>query len=190
MRSRSRPVKIVDAAIRRLIADMIVTMRRAQGVGLAAVQVGVPLRVLVADPGTGPVVLVNPRLRRRWGSQIGPEGCLSIPGAIGSVRRALGVEVGARSVRGRPVAVRGTGLLARILQHEIDHLNGVLFLDRVPARRRRAGRGRSRAAAGVSSRAVATRARVGRGQPPVRRTVVARLGRARRTGRGDPLLQP
>jgi len=166
---------MVDEDLRRLIADMVTTMRRAHGVGLAAVQVGVPLRVLIADPGTGPVVLVNPLLRRRWGSQIGPEGCLSIPGTIGSVRRALGVEVEARNARGQPVAVRGTGHLARIIQHEIDHLNGVLFIDRVVVRRtpRRAASGRSRAA---------------RRQPP-QRTRAARVRRARRTGRDDSLLQ-
>lgn len=191
LRSRSRPVKGVDAPLRRLIADMAATMRRAHGVGLAAVQVGVPLRVLVADSGTGraPVALVNPRVRRRWRSQIGPEGCLSIPGAFGIVRRALGVEVAGLDARGRPVVVRGTGLLARILQHEMDHLNGVLFTDRMGRRRlgrRRApvrpGPGRAAAAPAVSVRAASARLRTGRVR--VRR----RGARARRRGRGSPLL--
>ncbi len=135
LRSRSRPVTIVDASIRRLVADMLTTMRHARGVGLAAIQVGVPLRVMVADAGPGPVVLVNPRMRRRWGTQVGPEGCLSIPGAVGTVRRARGVEVDGRSLLGRRVVVRGTGFLARIIQHELDHLNGVLFIDRTRSRR-------------------------------------------------------
>jgi peptide deformylase len=120
----------VDRDVRRLIADMLVTMRRARGVGLAAPQVGVPWRVLVADPGTGPLALVNPVYRRRWGSQVGPEGCLSIPGTVALIRRAEGVEVAGRNALGRGVVVRATGLLARVLQHEIDHLNGVLILDR------------------------------------------------------------
>jgi len=135
LRTRSRPVGPVGAAVRALIADLIATMRRAQGVGLAAPQVGVPLRVLVADPGTGPIALVNPRLRRRWGTQVGPEGCLSVPGALYHIPRALGVEVEAFAATGRRVIVRGTGLLARILQHEIDHLNGIMFFDRLPTRR-------------------------------------------------------
>ncbi len=138
LRSRSRPIPVVDRAIRRLIADMLVTMRRARGVGLAAVQVGVPLRVLIADAGTGPVVVVNPRTRRRRGSQVGQEGCLSIPGTYGTVRRAQEVEVHGRNARGRRIIVRGAGLLARVLQHEIDHLNGVLFIDRIAAEARRA----------------------------------------------------
>lgn len=140
LRARSRPVARVDRSIRRLVADMLVTMRRAHGVGLAAVQVGVPLRVLIADPGTGPIALINPRMRRRWGRQIGPEGCLSIPGAYATIRRSQGVVVEGRTVRGRPAVVRGTRLLARILQHEIDHLNGVLFIDRINLRRVKLGR--------------------------------------------------
>ncbi len=139
LRRRSGPVPSVTDAIRRLIADMTVTMRRARGVGLAAPQIGVPLRVLVADTETGPIALVNPRLRRRWGAQVGPEGCLSIPGAVYQIRRALGVVVEARSATGRRALVRATGFFARILQHEIDHLNGVLLLDRLPARRRSRG---------------------------------------------------
>lgn len=137
LRTRSRPVPKVDHSIKRLVADMLVTMRRAHGVGLAAVQVGVPLRVLIADHGPGPMALINPRVRRRWGTQLGPEGCLSIPGAFASVRRSQGVVVDAHTILGRRAVVRGAGLLARILQHEIDHLNGVLFIDRITPRVRR-----------------------------------------------------
>lgn len=128
---RSRPVAQVDASIRRLVADMAVTMRQAQGVGLAAPQIGVPLRVLVADTGRGLLALVNPRLRRRSGAQVAEEGCLSIPGVVAPVRRALHVTIDGTLVTGRRVGLRATGYIARILQHEIDHLNGVLFLDRV-----------------------------------------------------------
>jgi peptide deformylase len=140
-------VAAVDAGIRRLLADMLATMRRAKGVGLAAVQIGVPVRVLIADAGSGPLALVNPRLRRRRGTQVGTEGCLSIPGAYGTVRRAREVVVDGRNARGRRTVVRGRDLLARILQHEIDHLNGVLFIDRVAAARRKGARGPGRARA-------------------------------------------
>lgn len=129
----------VDRTIRRLVADMLASMRRAQGIGLAAPQIGVPLRVVVADVGAGPVAIVNPRLRRRGGTQVGIEGCLSIPGVFGDVRRARRIEVEGRSVRGRRILVRSQDLLARVFQHEIDHLNGVLFIDpgRLLRRRRR-----------------------------------------------------
>lgn len=170
LRKRSRPVGSVGAAVRSLIADMVVTMRRAQGVGLAAPQVGVPLRVLVADPGTGPIALVNPRMRRRWGTQVGPEGCLSVPGVLHNIPRALGVEVEAFAATGRRILVRGTGLLARILQHEIDHLNGILFFDRLPKRRgARSRRGATGSRAAVPSRRAPARRRAREAAPARRR---------------------
>jgi peptide deformylase len=146
LRRRSRAVPAVDAAIRRLVADMAVTMRRANGAGLAAVQIGVPLRVILADTGRGLLALVNPRLRARAGTDVGPEGCLSIPGVTARVRRALRVTVDGTLLTGQRVGLRASGFIARILQHEIDHLNGVLFLDRVrrSAVRRAAPRRRSR----------------------------------------------
>ncbi len=139
LRKRCRPVPVVDRGIRQLVADMILSMRRAGGIGLAAPQIGVPLRVVVADVGTGPLSVVNPRLRRREGAQVGMEGCLSIPGVYGDVRRARRIEVEGRNVRGRRVVLRSRDLLARVFQHEIDHLNGVLFTDpgRLIRRRRR-----------------------------------------------------
>ena len=127
-----------------LIADMIRSMRRAGGIGLAAPQIGIPLRVVVADTGQGPLAVVNPRLRRREGTQVGIEGCLSIPGIYGEVIRAQRIEIEGRSPWGRRVVVRSRDLLARVFQHEVDHLNGVLFTDpgrlvrrlrRVPLRR-------------------------------------------------------
>jgi len=133
LRRRSRAVPQVDAAVRRLVADMAVTMRHAEGVGLAAVQIGVPLRVILADTGRGLLALVNPRLRRRSGADVADEGCLSVPGVVAPVRRARRITVDGTLVTGRRVGLRATGYLARILQHEIDHLNGVLFLDRVRA---------------------------------------------------------
>ncbi len=175
---------MIDRSIKRLVADMLVTMRRAHGVGLAAVQVGVPLRVLIADPGTGPMALINPTVRRRWGSQLGPEGCLSMPGVLASVRRSQGVVVEAQTIKGRPAVVRGTGLLARILQHEIDHLNGVLFIDRVRIRRRPAGRGLSRASRPRRLPAPQRRAarRDARRAPARRHPAAGPLARAGRSG--------
>ena len=121
---------VVDRSVRVLIADLIHSMRRAGGIGLAAPQIGVLRRVVVADIGRGPVAVVNPRLRRREGRQLGVEGCLSIPGVYGEVSRAQRVEIEGRSAWGRRVVVRSRDLLARVFQHEIDHLNGVLFTDR------------------------------------------------------------
>ena len=146
LRRRARAVRAVDRNIRALIADMIRSMRRARGVGLAAPQIGVPLRVVVAEVGRGPIAVVNPRLRRREGREVGVEGCLSIPGVYGEVSRAQRIEVEGRSPSGRRVVVRSRGLLARVFQHEVDHLNGVLFIDpgrlirRVRFHRRRRGR--------------------------------------------------
>jgi peptide deformylase len=139
-------VPVVDRSIRQLVADMILSMRRAGGIGLAAPQIGVSLRVVVADIGTGPMAVVNPRLLRRGGAQRGIEGCLSIPGVYGEVSRAQRIELGGRNVRGRRVVVRGRDLLARVFQHEIDHLNGVLFTD--PGRLIRRARPRRRAPQG------------------------------------------
>lgn len=135
LRMRAREVPAVDPTIRKLIADMVATMRRSRGIGLAAPQIGVPLRVIVAGPRRPPLALVNPRLRKRRGSQRGPEGCLSIPGIFADVRRARHVVVGGQSAMGRPITVSASGLFSRVLQHEIDHLNGVLFIDRVAPHR-------------------------------------------------------
>lgn len=131
LRMRARAVPAIDASTRRLIADMVATMRRSHGIGLAAPQIGVLLRVLVAGPRKEPLAVINPRLVKRWGSQLGPEGCLSIPGIYADVRRAQRVVVTGQNARGRAITVRASGLLSRVLQHEIDHLNGVLFIDRV-----------------------------------------------------------
>jgi peptide deformylase len=144
LRKRSRAVAVVDRGIRQLIADMVLSMRGADGIGLAAPQIGVPLRVVVIDIGAGALAIVNPRLRRRAGTQVGLEGCLSIPGVYGDVRRAQRVEVEGRNTRGRRVVVRTRDLLARVFQHEIDHLNGVLFTDPGRLIRRRRLRPRPR----------------------------------------------
>lgn len=109
---------------------MIDTMHEENGVGFAANQIGVLQKVLVYDDGTGPKVLINPKIIRASGEQVGIEGCLSVPGLQGEVRRANEVEVKGLDENGKPVKIKAEGLTARIIQHELDHLNGVLFIDR------------------------------------------------------------
>jgi len=132
----SAPVETVDEGIRTLVEDMFETMYAADGVGLAAVQVGVAKRVIVvdvspADEETPPFALVNPRIVSRRGAEEGTEGCLSVPGVEGTVKRAAEVDVEGQDEYGRAVRMTGKGILARALQHEIDHLDGVLFIRRV-----------------------------------------------------------
>jgi peptide deformylase len=128
----------VDDKVRDLIRDMFETMRAASGVGLAAPQVGIGKRVIVVDISpvekeAAPLALVNPEIVERRGLEEGTEGCLSLPGIEGVVPRAEFVLVKAQDDRGRPVQLPARGFLARALQHEIDHLDGILFIDRIPA---------------------------------------------------------
>ncbi|MHB1456539.1 MAG: peptide deformylase [Armatimonadota bacterium] len=119
-----------DTGLKALIDDMTATMKMVNGLGLAANQVGVLQKVLVYDEGKGPGVVLNPKIVSMSGEQVGPEGCLSFPGLQGDVRRADKIEVRGNNMKGKPVKIKAEGLLARILQHEIDHLNGTLFIDR------------------------------------------------------------
>lgn len=130
LRKPAEPVTRISRSITKLIDDMIVTMYAADGVGLAAPQVGVSKRVIVVDVGDGPIELINPELVRAEGSEVGTEGCLSIPDLIGEVERAAKVTVTGLDRHGRKRWVEGEGLLARALLHEIDHLDGILFIDR------------------------------------------------------------
>lgn len=135
---KAAPVSRVDEKVRELIRDMFETMRAASGVGLAAPQLGVGKRVIVVDISpvekeVAPLALVNPEIVESKGLAEGTEGCLSLPGIEGVVPRAEFVLVKARDEQGRPVQLTAHGFLARALQHEIDHLDGVLFIDRIPA---------------------------------------------------------
>lgn len=138
----TRPVGRIDADVCALVDDMVETMHKAPGVGLAAPQVGVDLRVFVIDLSVGQrpselLVLINPEFVERDGLQLQEEGCLSVPGFYATVARPSRVVVRGLDRTGRAVTVEGTGLLARALQHEMDHLGGCLFLDRLrPIRRR------------------------------------------------------
>jgi len=130
------PVTAVNDRIRALIRDMFETMYSAEGVGLAATQVGVGKRVIVldvspVDEAIPPVAVVNPEIVSRSGSVTGIEGCLSVPGVQGEVCRAETVEVRGLDEQGNPLRIRAAGILSRALQHEVDHLDGVLFIERV-----------------------------------------------------------
>jgi peptide deformylase len=142
LRQKARPVEGFDDALRELVTDMFDTMRAYRGVGLAANQVGVLQRVFVVEAVRGEgeeplrLALVNPTLAEATGAETGEEGCLSVPGIYEDVRRALKVRVQARDIQGEPVDFIAEGYLARVLQHEADHLDGVLFLDRLSPLRR------------------------------------------------------
>ena len=142
LQTPAAPVDEVNDDIRALIDEMVETMHAAPGIGLAAPQVGVALRVCVIDLSVGKnpgdlLTLVNPEFVERHGMQLEEEGCLSLPGFLATVPRPREAVVRALDRHGAPQTIRGTGLLARALQHEIDHLDGRLFVDRVrPIRRR------------------------------------------------------
>jgi peptide deformylase len=142
LHSPAQPVAALTADVQQVIDDMIETMHRAPGVGLAAPQVGVALRIIVIDLSVGArpgdlVVLVNPRFTEREGLQFEDEGCLSVPGFSATVPRPWRAVARGLDREGRSHAVDGTGLMARALQHEMDHLDGRLYLDRLNRMRRR-----------------------------------------------------
>ncbi len=133
LRRRAEPVGEVTPAIRAAVDDMIETMYDEVGLGLAAPQVGLPIRlIVVADDETRRArALVNPVITGQGGQATAEEGCLSIPGVFAPVTRAAWVKVEARDLADHPVTIDAKGLQARVLQHEMDHLDGVLFIDRV-----------------------------------------------------------
>ncbi len=130
LRQKSKRVRIIDGSIQKLIGNMIETMHAAGGVGLAAPQVGIPLRVIVLDiPEEEAVTLINPKVVRRKGERLISEGCLSVPGYVGEIKRAESVTVKGLNAKGKEIRIRADGLLAQAIEHEIDHLNGVLYID-------------------------------------------------------------
>jgi peptide deformylase len=131
LRKTSRPVAKVTKEIKELVANMEETLRAAPGVGLAAPQVGELLRVIIADVGDGLNVLINPKVVKKSGTQTFVEGCLSLPGIEAPIERASAVTVKAMDLKGKQVEVEAIGLLATVFQHEIDHLDGKLFVERV-----------------------------------------------------------
>ncbi|HUT15296.1 MAG TPA: peptide deformylase [Anaerolineae bacterium] len=143
LRGKSKKVRSFGPSVQALVQDMLDSMRAANGLGLAAPQVGVPLRVIVIemlpemDQEGNEIrpaqlhVYCNPEIVKARGEEEGQEGCLSVPGYEGEIQRAAIVTVKGRDSRGRKIRTKAEGLLARAFQHEIDHLNGILFIDRV-----------------------------------------------------------
>jgi peptide deformylase len=133
LRRRARPVESVTPELRTTIEDMIETMYDEVGIGLAAPQVGIPLRLMVvgAENGRGAEALINPVIVDQGGSVTAEEGCLSLPGIFAPVTRAEWVRLEAQNLDGGPVSLSARGLRARVFQHEMDHLDGVLFIDRL-----------------------------------------------------------
>jgi peptide deformylase len=139
LKAPAKPVERFDDARRRLYEDMLETMYDAPGVGLAGPQVGISLRLFVFDDGiTGPVFMANPELLTPEGEIVEEEGCLSIPGPFYPTRRSAKIVCRGHDLQGDPLEVTGEGLLARIFQHEMDHLEGTLFIDRLDEEGRKA----------------------------------------------------
>lgn len=130
LRKNSRKVEKIDDRIQTLIDDMLETMHKNNGVGLAAPQVGILKRVVVIDIGEGPLFLINPEIIEQEGFYVDQEGCLSVPGRQEKVKRPYRVKVKAQNRKGDEIIVEGEELLSRALCHEIDHLNGILFVDK------------------------------------------------------------
>jgi peptide deformylase len=133
LRKKCRRVAEIDKSTQKLIDDMIETLGAAAGAGLAAPQVGKPLRVVVIQEPEKEeaLVLINPEVLKRGGERVLMEGCLSIPGYQGEIKRSEWVKVKAKDRQGKEFRVKGEGLLGQALEHEIDHLNGILYIDRL-----------------------------------------------------------
>lgn len=131
LRAECKEIKEMTPRIKELIEDMFETMYEANGVGLAAPQVGIRKRLVVIDCGDDPLVLINPVVLETSGSQTGQEGCLSVPGKVGIVTRPNYAKVKALDENMEEIIVEGEELLARCMLHEIDHLNGVMYVDKM-----------------------------------------------------------
>ena len=130
LRRKSKRVSSINDSIQKLIDDMIETMHHASGVGLAAPQIGVLLRVVILElPGEESIVLINPEVVKRSGERLVVEGCLSLPRYTGEVKRSISVTVKGRNRQGKEIRLKAGELMAQALEHELDHLNGVLYID-------------------------------------------------------------
>lgn len=137
LRTKAKEIDTIDSGIRRLADDMIETMYDAPGVGLAAPQIGISKQLVVFDIGDGPKVLINPELLETSGGWIFDEGCLSVPGRFWEIERPAFARARGLDEHGREVEYAGEELLGRVLQHEIDHLNGTLLIERLDRRTRK-----------------------------------------------------
>ncbi|AZR72966.1 peptide deformylase [Anoxybacter fermentans] len=131
LRTKAKEVKEITNKTRKLIDSMFETMYDAPGIGLAAPQIGISKRIIVIDLDDNPIALINPVIVEKQGSQVGEEGCLSIPGERALVERYQFVKVRGLDINGREIEIESEDLLARALQHEIDHLDGILFIDKI-----------------------------------------------------------
>jgi len=131
LRQKAKRVGAIDGSIKKLIADMLETMHADPGrAGLAAPQIGVSLRVIVIGiPDKEDIILINPEIVKKKGERSVTEGCLSVPGYFGQISRAESVTAKGRDLSGKEIRIKGEGLLAQALEHEIDHLNGVVYID-------------------------------------------------------------
>jgi len=130
LRKKARRIAVVDKSVLNLIEDMIDTLKDRNGVGLAAPQIGVTLRVIVLSmPDEVPFAVINPAIVKRIGERELVEGCLSIPGYQGRIKRAVSVTVKGLDIQGKPQRTKATGMLSQALEHEIDHLDGILYID-------------------------------------------------------------
>ncbi len=130
LRAKAKPVTKINEGVFRVLDNMKDTLYAENGVGLAAPQIGISKRLVVIDSGDNYMELINPEITDQQGEQIRSEGCLSVPGIVGIVKRAEKVAVKALNRKGEEIILEGTGLLSRALQHEIDHLDGILFIDK------------------------------------------------------------
>lgn len=130
LRKKSRPVEKIDDRILTIIDDMADTMYKADGVGLAAPQIGILKRIVTIDVGDGLLEMINPVILEHNGEQDGPEGCLSLPGTTGEVKRPMYVKAKYTNASGETVIVEAEDLFARCICHELDHLDGVLYKDK------------------------------------------------------------
>ena len=151
LRQKAKRIKHIDKSLDPIIQDMIDTIHDAPGIGLAAPQIGIPLRLMIIEIEDELTTLVNPEIVKMQGEWEPEEGCLSVPGYIANVKRAWAVTVKAKNRQGRDVRIKGEGLFGQALQHEIDHLDGVLYIDRLDdmneLRKVESGRRRRRRAA-------------------------------------------
>ncbi|MBN1367398.1 MAG: peptide deformylase [Dehalococcoidales bacterium] len=132
LKQKAKRISRIDSSVQNLIDDMIDTMPHSHGVGLAAPQVGVSLRVIVVQmPEESPIAIINPEIVKCSGEQEVTEGCLSVPGYYGEIKRSAKVTLKGKDRLGKEIRIKATGLMAEALEHEIDHLNGVLYIDHV-----------------------------------------------------------
>ena len=132
LRKRCKEVQSIDGEIKRLLDDMAMTMYAVNGVGLAATQVGLDMRIIVIDIGDGLMKLINPKITKKEGTSVMEEGCLSVPGVYVKVKRPAKIVVSALNIDGKQELIKAEGLLAHAFGQELDHLNGKLIIDYLP----------------------------------------------------------